>query len=132
VAPKDVTPGEGAAAVVLMRLGDAEKAGQHVYAIIENVATTSDSSPARSASEGRVAFDATPDVGHTGAASGLASFVKACLALDRQILPTPRGPQFWLTDAASGPRRAVVVSESVDGNQVTIHLREPASRERER
>jgi acyl transferase domain-containing protein/3-hydroxymyristoyl/3-hydroxydecanoyl-(acyl carrier protein) dehydratase len=132
IAPDEITPGEGAAAVVLMRLDDAEKVGHHVYAVIDDVITTSELLPARSASEGRVTFDATPDVGRAGAASAIASFVKACLALDQRIRPTPCGPQVWLIDAADGPRLATVVSESIDRNRVTIRLREPASRGPER
>src|SRR5205823_6043814 len=73
-------------------------------------------------------------IGHTGAASGLASLVKAALALHQQMLPplhgadaihfgpagsdtpffAPRGPQFWLRDRVRGPRRAAVSALSVD------------------
>ncbi len=66
------------------------------------------------------------DVGHAGAASGLASVIKTVLCLQRQILPpwrgdkapvfpagprefrSPAGAQFWLRNQADGPRRALV------------------------
>jgi acyl transferase domain-containing protein/3-hydroxymyristoyl/3-hydroxydecanoyl-(acyl carrier protein) dehydratase len=73
-------------------------------------------------------------VGHAGAASFLAGFVKACLAVYHEILPPspvetdraaanllaasriqfPTSPQYWLTDKV-GVRRAVVAGVSVDG-----------------
>jgi 3-hydroxymyristoyl/3-hydroxydecanoyl-(acyl carrier protein) dehydratase len=71
-----------------------------------------------------ITLDAEGDVGHAGAASALASVVKACLALDRRILPAPRGPQFWLHDRDDGPRRAAVSAASVDGNYARIILSE--------
>jgi acyl transferase domain-containing protein/3-hydroxymyristoyl/3-hydroxydecanoyl-(acyl carrier protein) dehydratase len=82
------------------------------------------------------------DVGHTGAASGLASFIKACLCLDRQVLPplrnislprselvdaanaiaTPSNPQIWLRDRSAGPRRAGVNSYAPEGGCVHVIL----------
>src|SRR5262249_13379065 len=93
---------------------------------------------------------AKSDIGHTGAAAGFASFIKACLCLDQQVLPPlrnltcvreelaqsadcfawPRSPQYWLRDRAAGPGRAAVSSVSVDGNCVHVVLEawEPAAR----
>jgi acyl transferase domain-containing protein/3-hydroxymyristoyl/3-hydroxydecanoyl-(acyl carrier protein) dehydratase len=82
------------------------------------------------------------DVGHTGAAAGLASLIKVCLCLDQQILPPlrhlgaelpelasrrdryllPREPQFWVHDRAAGPRRAGLSSIGIDGNCVHVVL----------
>ncbi len=75
------------------------------------------------------------DVGHTGAASGLVSVVKTCLALYQEIIPPlrelrqplpelanarhvsiPTLPQYWVRNRAAGPRRAGVTSLSIDGN----------------
>ncbi len=76
------------------------------------------------------------DIGHAGAASGLASLVKTALCLDRHILPPlrnvetlryewirgkrkfmlPAAPQYWLRNRADGPRRALVSSVGVDGS----------------
>src|SRR5439155_25933012 len=79
--------------------------------------------------------NAALDVGCAGAASFAASLVKCCLALYHEILPpiqssTARhsrrldSPQFWLTNAADGPRRAAVVGGSVGGNCVCALLEE--------
>ena len=89
-----------------------------------------------------VLSSAKADVGHTGAAAGFASFLKACLCLDQQILPPLRNltteraelthaanrfawlrnPQYWLRDRATGPRRAGVSSIGVDGTCVHVVL----------
>ena len=86
------------------------------------------------------------DIGHAGAASGLAALVKAALCLHQQVLPplrgtgtlrpelaaspffAPRGPQFWLRDRAEGPRRAAVAALGIDGNclHVVLEAFEPA------
>ena len=74
------------------------------------------------------------DIGHCGAASGLASFVRGCLALYQEIIPAsravenpitelpadgplylPRTPRYWLRNRADGPRRAGVSAFGVDG-----------------
>lgn len=84
---------------------------------------------------------ATADVGHLGAAAGLVSVVKACLALYQEILPPLRGlrepgpalagarhllaptwPQYWVRDRADGPRRAGVNVSGLDGNRTHLIL----------
>jgi len=89
------------------------------------------------------------DIGHTGAAAGLASFVKTCLCLYQEIIPPvrnvkksetshlagesfyfPTGAQYWLRNRASGPRRAGVSSCSVDGNCTHVVLEAYEPRER--
>lgn len=74
------------------------------------------------------------DIGHCGAASGLASLVRGCLALYQEIIPPCRGletpcgelsatgpihipssPRYWLRNRADGPRRAGVSVFGVDG-----------------
>src|SRR5262249_22239389 len=83
------------------------------------------------------------DVGHAGAAGGLAAFVKACLCLENQVIPAvrnaenprsefghprlPRTPAYWVRDRAEGPRRAGVSSLGVDGNCIHVILEEHAS-----
>ncbi len=62
-------------------------------------------------------------IGHAGAASGLAGFVKAVLALDREVL-TAEEPRPWIRNRQSGPRRASVSALGVDGNCVHALLEE--------
>ncbi len=76
-----------------------------------------------------------PNIGHTGAAAGLASLVKASLCLYQEIIPpltnfvTPSSslwqnspfhmpvfPQYWSRNRKEGPRRACVGSMTTDGN----------------
>jgi PfaB family protein len=87
------------------------------------------------------------DLGHAGAASALASLVKAILCLGESVLPplrgaeggtvressaadgayyAPRAPQYWLHDRAEGPRRAAVGAVGLDGNGLLAVLEAPA------
>ncbi|MBT3257008.1 MAG: type I polyketide synthase [Deltaproteobacteria bacterium] len=80
-------------------------------------------------------------IGHTGAASSLASFIKAALCVYHEILPPlkasrnplpklfepgplfiPATPRYWLHDRADGPRRALVSSCSITGNCAHVLL----------
>jgi acyl transferase domain-containing protein/3-hydroxymyristoyl/3-hydroxydecanoyl-(acyl carrier protein) dehydratase len=81
------------------------------------------------------------DIGHAGAAGGLASFVKACLCLEQQVVPALRNTEnprsefgrlrpacfatHWARDRDDGPRRAGVSSLSVDGNCIHVVLEAP-------
>jgi len=75
------------------------------------------------------------DIGHCGAASGLAGFVRCCLALYQEIIPTsrsgetplarlsgtgalylPEASSYWLRNRAQGARHAGVSSFGVDGS----------------
>jgi acyl transferase domain-containing protein/3-hydroxymyristoyl/3-hydroxydecanoyl-(acyl carrier protein) dehydratase len=80
------------------------------------------------------------DIGHAGAASGLASLVKTALCLHNEILPpirgvsgvvpgldgflVPLGPQSWLRNREDGPRRASVAAIGGDGNCLHAILEE--------
>ncbi|MEE8541653.1 MAG: polyketide synthase [Desulfobacterales bacterium] len=76
-----------------------------------------------------------PNIGHTGAVSGLASLVKTALALYQEIIPPlinfsepfmdlwekgvfhiPTVAQYWYRDRRDGPRRACVAAMTSDGN----------------
>jgi len=80
------------------------------------------------------------DIGHAGAVSGLAAFVKACLCLYHEIIPPvranatpfaelarhgwhlPKAAQYWLHNRADGPRRAGVTTCGIEGNCVHLVL----------
>ena len=184
-------PGEGAVALVLKRLADAQRDGDRIYAVVRGmgcaggrgvggegcvaedyrralerayeeahvdpasiqfVEANGGGQPKEDRMEAAVlgAFfgsasravgcrvsSAKADVGHTGAASGLVSVVKASLALYHEIIPplrelrqplpefrlggslqAPTSPHYWVRNRADGPRRAGVSSLSVDGNCV--------------
>ena len=76
-----------------------------------------------------------PNIGHTGAAAGLASLVKTSLCLYQEIIPPltnfvtpasslwqnslfymPGFSQYWSRNRKDGPRRACVGSMTLDGN----------------
>jgi len=82
-----------------------------------------------------------PNIGHAGAASGLASLVKTSLCLYQEIIPPlnnfiksgqqswqtgafhmPAFPQYWLRDRKDGPRRACTGAMTTDGNCMHVIL----------
>jgi len=81
-------------------------------------------------------------IGHSGAASGLAAFVRASLALYQEIIPAskeaaaplenlargsfylPAEPRYWLRNRADGSRYAAVASFGVDGTSTHVVLSE--------
>ncbi|MEN8688332.1 MAG: polyketide synthase, partial [Desulfuromonadales bacterium] len=181
--------GEGAVAVILKRLDDAQQDGDRIYAVIKGVGTATggqvescdpdqaachqsieramqeagakpesvsylETHGSGIATEDALEADALSavfggsespnpcyigsakaDVGHTGAAAGLVSLVKAAVCLEQQVLPplrnlqtmryewvrgkrsfiAPCAAQYWLRNRADGPRRALVAGLGVDG-----------------
>ena len=179
--------GEGAGAVVLKRLTDAQRDGDRIYAVIRGIGAATGGTvipdetaytlalerayaqagvsphtvsyieahaPGHPASDRMEAtalasFFGTKDspprycavsslageIGHTGAAAGLASLIRGCLALHQEIIPPCRGaatplpalsgnsplflpatPRYWLRNRVEGPRRAGVSVFGVDGS----------------
>jgi acyl transferase domain-containing protein/3-hydroxymyristoyl/3-hydroxydecanoyl-(acyl carrier protein) dehydratase len=116
--------GEGAAAIVLKRLADAERDGNPIHALITEIG------PSGSPSLLVDGAATEADLGQCGAATGLASLVKACLCLEQQVLP-PLGlkpAQHWLHDRSEGPRRAEVRSRSCIGTFSQMMLEEHAGK----
>lgn len=136
--------GEGACAFVLKRLADAKRDGNHVYAIIKGIGTAQGSTDQAVAIARNIAiteaeteqtaypcFDATTLLGHSGAASGLASVMAAAIALEQRIIPPKacqqslsQAPYFWLRNRGEGARMAGVSTTSVDGSCSHLLLQE--------
>jgi len=182
--------GEGATALVLKRLDDANREGDKIYAVIRGIGSSSGATlipgpdpyhralerayadagvdpstigyleaaasgfPAEDRMEGEALSrffgsgkrqyalsGVKGEIGHCGAASGLASLVRACLALYQEIIPPcsspdnplpgvidggpfylPPTPRFWLRNRADGPRRAGVSSFGMDGGCAHVVL----------
>jgi PfaB family protein len=108
--------------------------------MLTNPALVSPTAPRGSCAVGSV----LSDLGHLGAATGLAAVIKAAVCLEQQIIPAPRGPsqwlrslaeampslfvpggpQFWLRNRADGPRRAAVCVSSLGGGTGEVLLEE--------
>ncbi|MEJ2657468.1 MAG: beta-ketoacyl synthase N-terminal-like domain-containing protein, partial [Desulfobacterales bacterium] len=82
-----------------------------------------------------------PNIGHTGAAAGLASMVKTSLCLYQEIIPPlnnyvspassiwqnspfymPASAQYWVRNRSDGPRRACISAMTLDGNCMHVVL----------
>ena len=136
VRPEAGPPADGAVAVLLKRLADAEADGDRIYAIVTGAAAGPDAAAAldlghREGPDARVGFDHVEAagvagaltgrvgrparrLGELGAASGLAAFASACLALDERVLPAADGEaaRFWIANRSELPRRAGVVADT--------------------
>ena len=154
---RDVIRSDGALALILKRHEDAVRDGDRIYAEIDSLKASGVglSEPDDSRTVALESFDLTTqntsenraetaigspigNVGHLGAALGLASIVKSAICLYQQVLPQYRGgyeeasdglirptaPQFWLADNLDGEshRRATVETRGIDGNRHVIGL----------
>jgi PfaB family protein len=95
-----------------------------------------ESIPAPAAKRSLAVGSVKADIGHCGAASGLAAFIKGCLTLYQEIIPAshaavtrplpklsgdgalylPAAPGYWLRNRAEGVRHAGVSVFGVDGS----------------
>jgi len=197
-------PGEGACAIVVKRLSDAQNDGDTIYAVINGIGQSVSCNHALKGTSkegylqaldncynsieinpntigywethgsGLVAEDSVEasalnmflttanknsvttigsvksDIGHVGAASGLASLVKSTLCLHHELIPaftnclnadksvlTSSGlnvlsdTQYWLHDNAVGLRHSGVSAQSVDGNIFHVSLSQAPSKSKD-
>jgi acyl transferase domain-containing protein/3-hydroxymyristoyl/3-hydroxydecanoyl-(acyl carrier protein) dehydratase/1-acyl-sn-glycerol-3-phosphate acyltransferase len=111
--------GDGAVAIALKRLSDAERDGDEIIAVLE--ASGDDTAPVIGLAEG--ALSLTDRFGHAHAASGLLHLAAAATALDERLQFTAPGrPALpWL---ANGPRRLRVEVEAMGAQRIRVDLRE--------
>ena len=112
--------------MVLKRLDDAQRDGDRIYAVIRDVGRRRDDAGVQPIES------ADADVGHTGAASGLVSFVKASLCLHHEVIPRHGAPRYWVRNRADGPRRASVSSHGRGRRQPACRARRHRGRARAR
>jgi acyl transferase domain-containing protein/3-hydroxymyristoyl/3-hydroxydecanoyl-(acyl carrier protein) dehydratase len=134
---RDARAGDGAVALVLKRLDDAKRDGDRIIAVMASA-----DSPlyVESPDEGESSMVRPTEttIGNCGAATVLAAVARACLALDRRVLPdrTVDGieakAQYWLNDDERGYRSARIEFSGLMGTAASVSLREaPADFARE-
>jgi len=125
---------DGAAAVALKRLDDAERDGDRIYAVIRDISASRKSIDVLAGSRApqprgasQLPGSALATFGDAGAASGMAEFVRNCAAVYQQVLPpsdTGAAPEYWLRNREDGPRCADICASSADGNVLHVSIEE--------
>ncbi len=117
-------------ALVLKRLDDAQRDGDRIYAMIDEIATSrgnGEPSPAAHENSTQEIRSIEIDLGNAGAATGLGTVASAALCLEQRVIP-PRdpahGPDYWMRNRADGSRRARVEASSLGGNHAVVVLEE--------
>ncbi|HKB04182.1 MAG TPA: beta-ketoacyl synthase N-terminal-like domain-containing protein, partial [Gemmataceae bacterium] len=105
---------DGAAAVILKRLADAERDRDRVYAVVREV---------------RAGETAQDRPGSGGAATGLLDFADVCRALNDERTTINGLPAYWIQNRENGPRRATIEAGNVGRYGVRVNVEEvPAGR----
>lgn len=142
---------DGGAVLVLKRLGDAVKADDTIYAVIDgvgsaNLGATGSTEQARKTSIARAQTDAEANLGdeakgslttwsdnqkateqklgHAGAAQGLRHFAAGVLALHYRVKPDVAKAQYWIRNREDGPRRLLLEAHGADGTSVCVQVSE--------
>ncbi|MBW1883170.1 MAG: beta-ketoacyl synthase, partial [Deltaproteobacteria bacterium] len=121
-------PGDAAVALLLKRLGDAERDGDRVYAVIgdeKNAADARAETPAPGETlqwgPGRRSGCLTQRFGHAHAASGLLHLAAAALSIHHRRLPSG---QPWLSKGARSARVAVAAMDGLHAEAASWQLGE--------
>lgn len=110
---------DGAIALVLKRLDDAQQQGDRIYAVINKVSSTAP----QVASQSNPAQELLEELGDCGAMTGLVPVVHGALALHFRLRPTRRhSPECWLHDRVDGPRTYDVVVPTPPGTALHVAL----------
>jgi len=97
--------GEGAGALVLKRLSDAQRAGDRIYGLVAQIGARPEAMPS--------------DEFNLGSATGLVSTIRALLSLHHETLPSLKP---WARNRAQGPRTSTVTALAPDGVGVSVAL----------
>jgi acyl transferase domain-containing protein/3-hydroxymyristoyl/3-hydroxydecanoyl-(acyl carrier protein) dehydratase len=102
---------EGACALILKRRADAERDGDHIYALIPG--------EDQFAKKGTITLS-DAGLGYLGAAAGLTAVVKAVLALQGKV--QPESNEYWLQNKVDGSRHIRVSHRGRDGSDMVLSL----------
>lgn len=120
--PLETLPsGDGAVALVLKRLSDAQQAGDPILGILDD----------QTAIEKPEYVIDSQSLPRCGAASGLMAVARACHALANRILPGrfDAAPSYWLHNSHDGPRRARIEVDGILDAKRIVSLREGSSQQ---
>ena len=115
---------DGAVCLVLKRLDDAQRDGDQIYATIRDVGSQSACVAGQIGGYSQGSIER--DLGHAGAASGLAAVAKTALESGPTGPADAEWPSILAQESGEGPRRATVNASSLGGNHQFVTLEEAA------